>query len=142
VNLYAYVGNGVVIQRDPSGRQLYPPIPIVPVDPHPPQIDPPGGRPPSACSEYERLCKQGDWIACWMVAPCRSAGDSPWSNCVRGCLLQCFRECRGDWLCEIAVYLLWGHVDCWIRCLDYAPPICIPGQRPPVIVALPSTVMR
>ncbi len=146
VNLYAYVGNGVVIRRDPSGKiPFYPPIPILPIEPHPVPILPPGD-PPSACSEYDRLCKQGGWIACAMREPCRMAGDSPWSDCVRRCLLNRFRACRGDWVCELTVYLIWVHADCWVRCLDYAPRPCIPGvpgrERPPVIVALPPAVTR
>jgi len=142
INLYAYVGNGVVNKVDPNGLvPLYPPFPgiIAPCEPAPPPMQPPSGAPPSACSEYERLCSQGDRVACLMIQPCRSAGNSPWSNCVRGCLLERFKACRGDWACEIFVYLTWGHLDCWTRCLDYAPTPCILGRPRPIICMLPLT---
>ena len=99
---YAYVGKTLLVSTASSGQFK--------------------DAPPSDCEYYDEQCKKGLIMACAMAPICRAFGDTPRQNCMRGCLIDKYKDCarkRGSArkLCEIN-YLGPGHIDCLKTCLN------------------------
>jgi len=74
--------------------------------------DPTGLGPPSECSYYKNLCDscEGGRYPCIAYKVCKTSGDNPWSNCVRNCLLDAYKQCN------TAGCITNDHVICWSKC--------------------------
>ena len=78
-NLYEYVGGMPTIELDPMGLAIGDPVgPVTPLPPDSPQCDDYG------CDE--------DYSGANARCFCKCAGDSPWSNYVRGCLRKLYNQ--------------------------------------------------
>ncbi|OGW55567.1 MAG: hypothetical protein A2Y81_05590 [Nitrospirae bacterium RBG_13_43_8] len=104
IHKYCYVANSPLIFADPMGLAVVPwPIPkCTPIGPS-----------SKNCSIYKADCDKGDKTACLLYQACLNLGDNPWSNCVRCCLQEKYRECN-----ECGCIIV-DHFDCWMMC----PPV-------------------
>jgi RHS repeat-associated protein len=59
--------------------------------------DPSGLGPPSECEFYADLRSECDNYACLAYEVCKRAGDNNWSNCVRNCLIDKYKQCKTLW---------------------------------------------
>jgi RHS repeat-associated protein len=98
-NLYTYVLNNPQNATDPQGLMI-PPFPHKSPNPNSLPRVPPG----CACNAYG----QGT-ILQWI---CNNAGNSPWANCVRACLLNDWDPCNKDYRSGLVPI----HLNCWSAC--------------------------
>lgn len=73
--------------------------------------DPTGLGPPCECVFYDKLCDQCDSYACVARRVCREAGDTPYWNCVRNCLIPKYNDHRNPWR---ALFI--DHAVCFTNC--------------------------
>jgi RHS repeat-associated protein len=106
-DFYAYTLNNPINYRDPSGLQLYPPVPIIgPLPPLPNAPRLPQLGPPTACDNTCSQYPPGSFLG----FICKHGGNNPWSNCVRECLKEGYEQCS-SFGCIVR-----DHVGCWLAC--------------------------
>jgi hypothetical protein len=158
VNLYRYVSNNSLNKKDPLGLAEIPwlpiPTPKIPSIPLPkiPPIIPNFPMLPSGSPECDK------YPACYTYAGtnarcfCKCAGDSDWSQYVRGCLRHYYERGMGPTRAHARCYAYgtakhgnppWGTlIECVAECeqiLPSVPPISIPSiiKLPPIPIPLP-----
>jgi hypothetical protein len=114
-NLYEYVGNSPINFVDAFGNKHGSPHPG-PVRPRP-KPDPIGTPLPSNSPECDEYSCTDSYRGALARCFCRCAGDSPWSNHVRGCLRELYEQ---------GVPPAEAHE----RCYDNADGQNYPGGRP------------
>ncbi|MGD0112417.1 MAG: hypothetical protein ABSD48_11185 [Armatimonadota bacterium] len=118
---YVYARNNPTSMVDPSGLSTLPPVIIAPGGcpiGYTYIPSPPGIRPSAAvCGPYKKCCgREGE--ALYRI--CMSAGDAPWPNCVRKCLLERWQPAPK---CSYKHGGVQDHLYCWDFCL----PECVPN---------------
>ncbi|MEW6657342.1 MAG: RHS repeat-associated core domain-containing protein [Thermodesulfobacteriota bacterium] len=94
INLYGFVGNNPINYIDPNGLKAVIPNPF-----------PPGCPPGPSCDPY---LKCGEY---YLYILCRTFPNDPLANCIRGCLLKRWNNCKYDnGLAE-------DHKYCYLYCL-------------------------
>jgi RHS repeat-associated protein len=106
MDFYSYVLNEPTNYADPSGLQLYPPVPVAVLPPSSGSSSLPRLGPPTPCNNTCAEYPAGSLLA----FVCKHAGNNPWSNCVRECLKEGYEQCS-SFGCIVR-----DHVKCWLIC--------------------------